>query len=408
MTEGGPRAPAAILVVHARYRHRAGEDAAVDAEIELLRAHGHRVEVLLADNEAIDNTTASGQLRAAVEALWSSRAARLVGERVMETAPAIVHIHNTFPLLSPSIYRALESWPGGVVQSVHNYRFACPSANFFRDGHPCHDCLGKPLAVPAIVHGCYRGSRLASAVSAGTIATRRATHAWARVDRFVAPSQAVAQMLAAAGIRQERVRIKPNFVLRDPGVGQSGDAFLFAGRLTTEKGVDTLLAAWSLLADPPPLRVAGSGPLEALVREVASRVSSITYLGEITPAAVREEMARAAALVFPSRWPEPFGLSVIEAFAAGTPVLAARAGAPAELVEDGRTGRLFEPSDPAALASVVDAARRQPAELREMGAAARRRYLERYTGEVNHAALEAIYHDVLAERARLARPAVRV
>jgi glycosyltransferase involved in cell wall biosynthesis len=405
VTDAGPHARPAILVVHARYRQRAGEDAAVEAEIELLRTHGHRVEVLLADNDSIDDRTTAGRLRAAAEALWSRRAARRVRRLVSEVEPAIVHVHNTFPVLSPSIYRALVGWPGGLVQSVHNYRFACPSANFFRDGHPCHDCMGRPLAWPGILHGCYRGSRAASAVAAGTIATRRLTRAWARVDRFMAPSSAVARLLAAAGIPEDRVRVKPNFVAWDPGPGRPGDAFLFAGRLTVEKGIDTLLVAWSMLADPPPLRIAGAGPLEALVREVASRHPSVTYLGELAPDAVRDEMARAAALVFPSRWPEPFGLSVIEAFASGIPVLAARAGAPAELVEDGRTGRLFEPSDPAALAAVVDAARRRPDELAEMGAAGRRRYLELYTAAANHAALAAIYDDVLAERARIARPA---
>ena len=395
----------AILVVHARYRQRAGEDAAVDAEIELLRTHGHRVDVLLADNETLDDSTTVGRLRAAAEALWSARAARRVRRLVSEAEPAIVHVHNTFAVLSPSIYRALGDWPGGLVQSVHNYRFACPSANFFRDGQPCYDCLGRLLAWPGMVHGCYRGSRIASAVAAGTIATARATRAWARVDRFVAPSHAVARLLAAAGIPEERVRVKPNFVLHDPGAGRPGDAFLFAGRLAIEKGVETLLAAWSMLADPPPLRIAGVGPLETLVREVASRVPSVTYLGELEPADVRVEMRQAAALVFPSLWSEPFGLSIIEAFAAGIPVLAARAGAPAELVEDGRTGRLFEPSDPVALAAVVDAARRRPGELAEMGAAARRRYLDRYTGDANHEALLVIYNDVLADRARLAKGA---
>jgi glycosyltransferase involved in cell wall biosynthesis len=319
-----------------------------------------------------------------------------------------VHVHNTFPVLSPSIYRALVGWPGGLVHSVHNYRFACPSANFFRDGHPCHDCLGRPLALPGIVHGCYRGSRAASAVAAGTIATRRLTQAWARVDRFVAPSSTVARLLVAAGIAVERIRLKPNFVRLDPGPGRSGEAFLFVGRLAVEKGIQTLLVAWSMLANPPPLRIAGAGPLEALVREVASRSPAVTFLGELDPGAVRQEMRQAAALVFPSVWPEPFGLSIIEAFAAGIPVLAARVGAPADLVEDGHTGRLFEPTDAAALAALVDEARSRPDQLTEMGAAGRRRYLERYTGDANHRALTAIYDDVLTERASLAERASKV
>jgi glycosyltransferase involved in cell wall biosynthesis len=394
-----------VLVLHARYRQRAGEDAAVDAEIELLRARGHRVEVLLAENESIQDDTLGGRLRAAAEAVWSMRAAHRVRQMVHATQPQIVHVHNTFPVLSPSIYRALSGWDGGVVQSIHNYRFACPSANFFRDGRSCHDCLGKPFAWPGIVHRCYRRSSAASAVSAATIASRRVSRAWARVDRFVAPSTTVASMLGAAGIAHERVRVKPNFLLRDPGVGRPGGAYLFAGRLAIEKGVDTLLAAWTMLVDPPELRIAGAGPLEQLVRDAASRVPALTYLGELTPDEVRREMARASALVFPSRWPEPFGLSIIEAFAAGIPVLAARIGAPAELVEDSRTGRLFEPSNAAALTAVVEMDRGQPGKLAEMGAAARQRFVERYTSDANYAAIRTIYEGVLTDRARLLRPA---
>jgi glycosyltransferase involved in cell wall biosynthesis len=401
VTESPPPTPLGVLVVHARYRQRAGEDTAVDAEIELLRTHGHRVDVLLADNQAIDDGTTAGRVRAVAEALWSRRAATRIRRHVTEDWPAIVHVHNTFPALSPSIYRALDDWPGGLIQSVHNYRFACPSANFFRDGHPCFDCLGKRLAWPGVVHKCYRASRAASAVAAGTIVAHRLSRAWARVDRFVAPSAAVAWLLATS-IPRERIAVKANFVLEDPGAGPSGDGFLFAGRLAVEKGVETLLAAWSAMTDPPPLRIAGAGPLEGLVRQAAGRCPVITYLGELTPDAVRDEMRRAAALIFPSVWPEPFGLSVIEAFAVGTPVIAARAGAPAELVEDGRTGRLFEPSDAAGLAAVVAAARRQPSELAGMGAAARRCYLDHYTAENNYVRLAAIYGDALAARTRRA------
>jgi glycosyltransferase involved in cell wall biosynthesis len=403
VTVAGDGAFPSILVVHARYRQRAGEDRAVESEVELLRSHGHRVETLFADNDAIDDHTLRGQISAGVTALWSRGAAARIRTALNRAEPDVVHVHNTFPVLSPAIYRELARWPGAVVQSVHNYRFACVSANFFRSGRECHDCLGKRLAWPGVVHSCYRHSHLASAVSAGAIASTRLSGAWSRVDRFVSPSRALAELLVTAGVSKARVRIKPNFVVRDPGIGTPTGSFLFAGRLAAEKGADVLVEAWSLLRKPPPLRIAGDGPLADHIQAMASRIPAIAYLGPLTPEAVQQEMQRASALVFPSRWPEPFGLSIIEAYAAGVPVIAARSGAAIELVDHGVTGLLCSPSDAGSLAETVAESLVDEGTLRKMRASARTRFLDRYSAHANYPMLAGIYAEALAARRRRGR-----
>jgi len=247
------RLPGPIMVAHARYQQRAGEDAEVDAEIDNLRAHGHEVVRFVVDNRSIQPAGVGAKARLAIETVWSRRAARQLEGAVREARPAVVHVHNTFPLLSPAIYGPLDRSGAAIVQSIHNYRAVCASANLFRDGHDCTDCVGRRFAWPAIVHGCYRDSPAQSAVVAASQVASRVSGAWERtVDRFIAPSRAVVDALAGRAVPADRIAIKPNFLAGSPSPGAAGerpDTYLFAGRLAPEKGVRTIAAAWALLDD---------------------------------------------------------------------------------------------------------------------------------------------------------------
>jgi glycosyltransferase involved in cell wall biosynthesis len=401
---GSEALPGPIMVVHNRYRQRAGEDAEVDAEIALLEAHGHEVARFLVDSRSIDEMRGpAGAVRLAAETVWSRRAARQLAAALARTRPAVVHVHNTLPLLSPSIYGPIGQSGAAVVQSLHNYRFVCPSANLFRDGRDCTDCVGRRVALPAIVHACYRDSRAQSAIVAGTLAASRLSKNRDRaVDAYIAPSRAVADALGGTAVPADRIIVKPNVLPADPGPGADGprpDVHLYAGRLAVEKGVLGLPAAWRLLGDRRTVcRIAGDGPLaEGLAAEAAGD-DRVTLLGRLDRAALDDELGSARALLFPSVWREPFGLSILEAFARATPVIAARAGAPAELVEDGVTGLHYEPGDPAALADRVAWSSDHPAEMAAMGAAARQVYESRYAAEASYAALVDVYRLALAHR----------
>jgi glycosyltransferase involved in cell wall biosynthesis len=335
--------------------------------------------------------------------VWSRRAVRQLSEAVRQERSAIVHIHNTFPLLSPAIYGALDWTGAAIVQSIHNYRPICPSANLFRDGRNCTDCVGRRFAFPAIVHACYRESRGGSAVVAAMLAAGRVTKAWeGTVDRFIAPSQTVAETLAGPAIPRDRIVVKPNFVGGDPQPGtwtERDDTYLYAGRLAPEKGIRTIPAAWARLGGLAALcRIAGSGPLDEEVGAVAVADPRIAMLGTLNRSALFDELRRARALIFPSIWREPFGLTIVEAFASGTPVIAARFGAPADLIQDGVTGLFFRPGDADDLAGRIRWASSHPAEMAEMGRRARQEYELRFTADVNYRVLIDIYRQAVAHR----------
>lgn len=378
-----------VLLVHSRYRRPGGEDVAYDAERELLRRHGHEVREYVDHN---DRVAGIGPVRLAAGTVWSRQSRRRIAAALRAACPDVVHFHNTFPLISPSGYAACRAEGVPVVQTLANYRLLCPGANLVRDGRPCEACVGRAVPWPGVVHRCYRSSGAATAAVASMIAVHRFLGTWVRmVDVFVAPTAFAARKFVEGGLPAERVRVKPNFVDPDPGPGRHEGGFaLFAGRLSKEKGVETLLRAWGRLGrEAPPLKVVGAGPLErAAPGGAPPRVEFLGWRGRDEVLALMRE---ARLLVFPSECYESFGLALVEAYATGLPVVASRLGAMAELVEDGRTGLLFEAGDADDLAGRVAWAWSHGDELARMGRNARAAYEARYTAAANHARLLEIY-----------------
>lgn len=395
-------APWRVVTVHEYYREPGGEDVVFEAESTLLESYGHPVVRHVLRNDEVDRYRAPAL---AVKTVWNWSAARALETVIRQHRADVVHFHNTFPLLSPAAYRAAREAGAAVVHTLHNYRLVCPSATLFRDGARCTECVGR-APLPAVVHGCYRDSRLASAVTAAMLTVHRGAGTWGKsVDSYVALSRAGKEIFVQGGLPEDKVTIKPNFLEADPGEGSHGGGFaLFVGRLSPEKGVATLVKAWQALGESaPPLRIAGAGPLAAAVRGVLPR--NANHLGRLEKSEIFLAMKDAAFLVVPSEWPEPFGLVAIEAFATGLPVIASRTGALPEIVRHGSTGLLVDPGDPLALANAVRWACRNPAELARMGRAARAEYRARYTPEANYRMLWRIYEDALrAPRAHAAAP----
>lgn len=387
-----------ILIAHNFYKQQGGEDQCVAAEVAMLRAHGHRVTQYCISNDMIDTM---GRLDLARRTIWSQPAVRELTELFRVHRPQIAHFHNIFPLISPAAYYAARRANIRVVQTVHNFRLACPNALLFRDGHVCEDCLTKFVPWPAIAHRCYRESRVASAAIAATLTAHRAIRTWdTSVDAYIALSEFSRRKLVEAGLPQSKLVIKPNFVFPDPGVGTgSGRYAVFVGRLSAEKGIDTLLEAWSELEGILPLKLIGDGPLSGMVKEAAAKSDSIEWLGPQPPEAVYSLIGEATALVLPSRCYETFGRVIIEAFAKGTPAIVSKFGSMAELVEDGRNGLHFEPGDARDLAGKVRQLISDPAKLVQMRQAARKAFEQRFTADSNYHALMAIYERVTANTA---------
>jgi glycosyltransferase involved in cell wall biosynthesis len=387
-----------ILLVHNYYQQAGGEDVVFEAEAGLLEAHGHRVLRYTARNDRVAHLP---QLTLGRMAIWNSATYRGVKSLLRQERPDIVHVHNTLPVISPAVYYAARAAGVPVVQTLHNYRLLCPSAILFRAGLVCEACIHRAVPMPGVRYGCYRGSRSASAGVATMLAVHRTVGTWRRgVDRFLALTEFARDKFIEGGIAAERISVKPNFT-PDPGVqARNGDYALFVGRLVPEKGLRTLLQAWPRLGSRIRLRVIGDGPDAHLVKAAVEAGLAIEFLGRQRPADVITAMAGARFLVFPSEWYETFGLSIIEAYAVGLPVLASRLGSMSNLVKHGLTGLHFRPGDPDDLAARVDWAVAHPEDVRAMGRNARREYESCYTPERNYRLLLQIYQSVMRPRDR--------
>ena len=374
-----------VLVVHNRYRQRGGEDAVAEAESALLEKHGHAVEFYERDNRELENMAA---LDAAAQALWSRRTAHEVAQLCERFGADLVHAHNTFALVSPSLYWSALRAGVPVVQTLHNYRLFCVQGMFRREERICEDCLGH-LPWRGVVRRCYHGSAAQSAALASVVTLHRALGTFRdRVTRYVALTEFCRDKFVQGGLPAERIVVKPNFVdIAAPLPGPRRGA-LFVGRLSEEKGIATLLGALAL--DPMlELETVGDGPEAAAV---AAR-PAVRARGWLAQAEVLDRMRAAACLVMPSVWYECFPRTLVEAYACGLPVIASRVGALAELVEHGRTGLLFEPGSAESLAQTLALARAQPQWMREMGANARALYEQRYSPQRNYEQLMAVYAD---------------
>lgn len=357
-------------------------------EAALLEEHGCEVARLETESDAIAGSGARRKAALPARVVWSREGHRLVREAIASFRPDVVHVHNTFPLLSPSALWAAHRSGAAVVQTLHNFRPLCAASTLFRRGAPCEDCVGR-LPWPAVLHACYRGSRLATLPLATSNAVHGALGTWRKcVDLYLVPSAFARSRFVLAGWPESRLVVKYNTVRdRAAGSAASRSGFVCLSRLTSEKGVDVLLEAWRRAgaARRERLTVVGSGPLEAELRAAARDLPNVELLGHVSPARAAELVARARALVLPSRWYEVFPRAIVEAYAAGTPVVASRLGSMIELVDDDVTGLLAAPGSAdelaAALDRLADEARSAP-----MSAAAHQRYVDLYSPQATVAA----------------------
>jgi len=385
-----------ILQLHARYRVPAGEDAVVDAEAEALRTAGHDVEQFLVPNP----TSPAASVNALVRSLHNSDVADRVSTVIDRFAPDVVHVHNTWFALSSSVVSASAATGTPVVMTLHNFRLGCVGTDLFRDGAVCTACLGRsPL--PGVLHGCYRNSRLLSAVQAAEVTTVRRRRVLDRhVTTFVAPSTFMADRLLDIGVPAERLVVKPHFV-DDPGprprAPSSSDEILSVGRIAPGKGIGTLLNAWDgRRGAGGRLTVIGDGPLRSELQATAA--SDVAWTGWLDRTEIRARLQRARALVMPSELYEAFGMVLIEALSAGLPVIVTTVAGAAEVVQPPST-LLVPPADSARLAAAIDVLA-DDGVVDDVGRTARARYLDRYTEATGVTALERLYGAAIDTPAR--------
>ncbi|QUW95970.1 glycosyltransferase [Streptomyces sp. V17-9] len=398
-----------VLVVHNRYNSAqpSGENNVVDQEVALLRGAGHRVGVFERRSDDIAGRSLPGKVAVPLLVPWNPAVRRELAARLRAERPDVVHVHNVFPLLSPSVLAACADAGVPAVATLHNYTQVCPPGTLQREGRSCTECVGAATPLPAVRHGCYRNSRLATVPLAVGLSVNRRRW-WSGVERFFCISAAQRDVLVAAGMPAERLAVKHNFV-PDPDARRSGtgEHVLYLGRLAEAKGVRLLMAAWDEVAAGGgvgvPLVIAGTGPLEGEVTAWAAGRDDVHCVGLYDPEQCRRAVARSVAVVAPSTWLEAFGLVVVEAMAAGVPTVAAGHGAFVELVEDGVTGLLHRPGETASLAACLRRITAEPDRNRRMGLAARRRYEQGFSPAVGLERLVEGYRAAIAGRSAKAR-----
>jgi glycosyltransferase involved in cell wall biosynthesis len=391
-----------IIVVHNTYQQPGGEDIVFDQERRMLELAGHHVVVYSRSNHEIGNLNILGQIGMAKQTVWASDTRREFDKLLARERPDVVHIHNTFMLISPSIYTVCRDWGVPVVQTLHNFRLLCPNSNLFRDNHICEECVDDGLW-RSIQYACYRDSRAATAAVVLMLSWHRHFKTWDKgVSRYIALTNFAREKFIAAGFPADKIVVKPNFLESDPGSRErAGDYAVFMGRLSPDKGVFTLLEAWEQLREQLPLQIIGDGIQREELEETArARGLNVTFRGHLSREESISTLKHARFLVMPSLGYETFGMVIVEAFACGIPALCSRLGAMQEIVRDQQTGLHFTPGDATDLAQKVEWAWNNPSEIEAMGREGRREYEERYTAEKNYEMLRQVYEGVLQSQGR--------
>ncbi len=380
-----------VLIAHARYIEPGGEEAVIDAQHAALEALGLEVVRYECDNSGLDASPVA-KARAGASAVWSRRSARAISDVITQERPDVLHVHNNFQVLSPSIYGAAKRHNVAVVQHLHNARLACINVFFERAGAACTECVGTAASWPGVAHRCYRGSLGESVAATAVQLTHRALGSHRRnVDLFIAVSGALGDALTGAKVvPRDRVRVVHNGIA-DPGARAAGSDrgyALFTGRLSEEKGVQVLLDAAAALPEVP-VRIAGDGPLRAGFEGQAARrgLRHVRFLGRLSREALLDELRGARVCVAPSIGFDPLPTSVIEACAVGVPVIGSRTGGIPEIIDE----VLVPPGDVVALTAALRAAHEQPDRFAALGHAARSRYESHFTADAFGRALVAAY-----------------
>jgi glycosyltransferase involved in cell wall biosynthesis len=381
-----------ILLVHEFYRNFGGEDAAALAEMQLLQHRGAAVVPYTRHNNEIQEYSGWEKLAMPARAIYSRRTRTELRRMVEQHRPDLAYVHNFFPLISPAVYHTLNALGLPCIQAVHDFRMLCPNGLFYTRNNTCERCKhGNYLH--AVRYRCYRNSYLASAVASSVIGLNRLAGVLRKIDAYVCLTEFTRQKLLEVGIPDDKLFVKPNFVdaaAIEPRP-ESGEYALFLGRLSAEKGLWTLLAAFAQLPHLP-LKIAGSGPLEGDLRQFVKQknLRNVEFVGFVSGPAKWDLLRGSRFVVLPSECYETFCLAALEAYAAGKAVLASRLGSLSYVVEEAKTGLLFEAGNAADLVAKLQEMLACP-DLERMGSYGRKLAETRYGADENFQTLMRIF-----------------
>ena len=353
-----------VLMVHNFYQIGGGEHTVFQNEVQLLRDHGHEVVEYTRSNDELKKSKIKLVL-SPLSTMWSFRTYREVKKIIKEKKIDVVHCHNTFPLISPSVYYAARKENVPVIQTIHNFRFLCPNGTFFCDGHVCELCREKGNFKEALSHNCYRNSKVQTLIVVAMLKLHRVLGTYRKINYIFLTEFNKEKFKDLIDIHGSNVFVKPNFVGEVEGDAHiSGSkVFVFAGRLEENKGIKLLLERWSLLPDKFELHIYGDGTLKEDVEKATENAPNIRYFGFQPQEVVLEDLKTACALAFPSVCYEGFGLSIAESFSVGCPVMSTNLGNQGDLVRQSKGGALFEPDSEQSFLEAVETLVKENEEL---------------------------------------------
>jgi glycosyltransferase involved in cell wall biosynthesis len=390
-----------VLLAHNFYGSSApsGENRVFLSEKELLASHGHSIIEFTRQSDEIRERGFIGELQGALATPWNPFTARKIRQLLKTEKPDILHVHNTFPLLSPAVFHASKGTKTATVLTLHNYRIFCAAAIPMRNSKVCTECLDTQSVVPALKYGCYRRSYLATIPLALMISLHRRVGTWSEyVDAFIALTEFQREALAEAGLPREKTYVKPHFYADPPNPlpwEEREEKIVYIGRLGVEKGIHVLVNAWKRWKNgAPELEIIGDGQMREDIEKIAGRPSEspIRITGQLPFDETQRRLAKAKLLVLPSLCFEGFPMVIREAFALGVPVAASRLGPIPSIISEGKNGILFEPGNAEDIQRRIKDLWGQQGSLSFMGESARAEFERKYTPDVNYQSLVEIYH----------------
>jgi glycosyltransferase involved in cell wall biosynthesis len=389
-----------ILIIHNQHRSgsASGDDKVFMEEAKLLASKGHEITTYTIANDEYDSFSFKNKATMTFTVIWSKKVYKKIKDIIEKKTPNVAHFHNVFPLISPSAFYACSQAGVPVVQTLHDYRLLCPMAFFIRKGKICENCTKYGLWQSPLFR-CLRNSLLQTSAAAAMVGIHRLLGTWRKkIDLFICLSDFERNKFLQAGFPADKIVIKPNFLANPPKPNYTdNDYVIYAGRLGKEKGLKTLLRAWKK-SPKVKLKILGSGPYEVELKKLTSalQLNNVEFLGLVPHQQCIDLMRKARFLIMPSECYETFGLTIIEAFACGKPVIASNLGAMAELVEDGKTGLLFEPGNADDLAEKLFFLWNNDNAVKIMGENARSSFEAKYTAEHNYKLLIDIYNKAIS------------
>ncbi len=378
-----------ILLLHNRYKISGGEDSVFNSEVKMLRDNGNIVDYIVWDNSEI--ITFRQKVKTAFFSLYNPIARAVIERKIKEFNPDMIHIHNFFPQISPSVFFVADKFNTPVVMTLHNFRLICSNAILYTKGSICEKCVNKVFPFEGIKNRCYRNSYFQTFNVTLMTSFHKLIGTWReKTGRFIALTDFQKEMIvhSSLNLKLENLAVKPNFV-SDPGVGlkKRENFFIFVGRLSVEKGINVLLDSFRYHSYR--LKIIGDGVMKELVLKESKSNPNIEFLGYKEKDLLLDQIKRSRALIFPSECYEGFPIVITEALATGTPVISSNIGSQAEIVKNGYNGIHFKVSDPEDLAEKIKLFDNK--EIKKMYINARKTYLEKYTPEINYKILKEIY-----------------